>query len=122
MAAPQSEVPDGPHTDVLLLIKTVPDTLDCVCCSLILKNLGIQYFTMRDIDRLGIQRVMEVTLDHLLARYLTHLHSLFNGREHHSECVCEWLKHFDDDDDDLSTSHTLSHLVDQKTETDPSEL
>ena len=36
----------------------------------ILKNLGIQYFTMRDIDRLGIQRVMEVTFDHLLARYL----------------------------------------------------
>ncbi len=24
---------------------------------------------MRDIDRMGIQRVMEVTLDHLLARY-----------------------------------------------------
>lgn len=36
----------------------------------ILKNLGIQYFTMRDIDRLGIQRVMEVTFDHLLGRYL----------------------------------------------------
>ena len=47
----------------------------------ILKNLGIQYFTMRDIDRLGIQRVMEVTFDHLLARYLIRLmiiHSLFN--------------------------------------------
>lgn len=41
-----------------------------VCYSHILKNLGIQYFTMRDIDRLGIQRVMEVTLDHLLSRYL----------------------------------------------------
>lgn len=39
----------------------------------ILKDLGIQYFTMRDIDRLGIQRVMEVTFDHLLARYLTDL-------------------------------------------------
>ncbi len=37
--------------------------------SIILKNLGIQYFSMRDIDRMGIQRVMEVTLDHLLARY-----------------------------------------------------
>lgn len=35
----------------------------------ILKNLGIQYFTMRDIDRLGIQRVMEMTFDHLLTRY-----------------------------------------------------
>lgn len=40
------------------------------CChsSHILKNLGIQYFTMRDIDRLGIQRVMEMTFDHLLTR------------------------------------------------------
>lgn len=37
--------------------------------SIILKTLGIQYFSMRDIDRMGIQRVMEVTLDHLLARY-----------------------------------------------------
>lgn len=36
--------------------------------SIILKNLGIQYFSMRDIDRMGIGRVMEVTLDHLLAR------------------------------------------------------
>lgn len=36
--------------------------------SVILKNLGIQCFTMRDIDRMGMQRVMEVTLDHLLAR------------------------------------------------------
>lgn len=26
---------------------------------------------MRDIDRLGIQRVMEATLDHLLARYIS---------------------------------------------------
>ena len=45
------------------------------CCvlpppsSYILKTLGIQYYSMRDIDRLGIQRVMEETLDHLLARY-----------------------------------------------------
>lgn len=37
--------------------------------SVFLKTLGIQYFSMRDIDRMGIQRVMEVTLDHLLARY-----------------------------------------------------
>lgn len=40
-----------------------------VHCSQFLKSFGIQYFTMRDIDRLGIQRVMEVTFDHLLARY-----------------------------------------------------
>ncbi len=38
-----------------------------------MKDLGIQYFTMRDIDRLGIQRVMEVTFDHLLARYLSQI-------------------------------------------------
>lgn len=42
----------------------------------ILKNLGIQYFSMRDIDRLGIQRVMEVTLDHLLGRYVELKHYL----------------------------------------------
>lgn len=40
----------------------------------ILKNLGIQYFAMRDIDRLGIQRVMEMTFDHLLARLHIDIH------------------------------------------------
>lgn len=44
----------------------------------ILKNLGIQYFTMRDIDRLGIQRVMEVTLDHLLSRKQRPIHLSFD--------------------------------------------
>ncbi|XP_014898789.1 arginase-2, mitochondrial [Poecilia latipinna] len=44
----------------------------------ILKNLGIQYFTMRDIDRLGIQRVMEVALDHLLARKQRPIHLSFD--------------------------------------------
>ncbi|XP_036397628.1 arginase-2, mitochondrial [Megalops cyprinoides] len=44
----------------------------------ILKNLGIQYFTMRDIDRMGIHRVMEVTLDHLLARKQRPLHLSFD--------------------------------------------
>lgn len=44
--------------------------MNSVYRSHILKDLGIQYFTMRDIDRLGIQRVMEVTLDHLMARYV----------------------------------------------------
>lgn len=34
-----------------------------------LKSLGIQYFTMRDIDRVGIRKVMEASFDHLLARY-----------------------------------------------------
>lgn len=51
-------------------VKIVPDVFDFVRNSNVLKNLGIQYFTMRDIDRLGIQRVMEVTFDHLLARYI----------------------------------------------------
>jgi len=44
----------------------------------ILKNLGIQYFTMRDIDRIGIQRVMEVTLDHLLSRKQRPIHLSFD--------------------------------------------
>ncbi|KAM6969226.1 arginase-2, mitochondrial [Tautogolabrus adspersus] len=44
----------------------------------ILKNLGIQNFTMRDIDRLGIQRVMEVTLDHLLSRKQRPIHLSFD--------------------------------------------
>ncbi|XP_013885039.1 arginase-2, mitochondrial [Austrofundulus limnaeus] len=44
----------------------------------ILKSLGIQYFSMRDIDRLGIQRVMEVTLDHLLSRKQRPIHLSFD--------------------------------------------
>ncbi|XP_028294196.1 arginase-2, mitochondrial [Gouania willdenowi] len=44
----------------------------------IMKDLGIQYFTMRDIDRLGIQRVMEVTLDHLMARKQRPIHLSFD--------------------------------------------
>ncbi|XP_039898155.1 arginase-2, mitochondrial [Simochromis diagramma] len=43
-----------------------------------LKSFGIQYFTMRDIDRLGIQRVMEVTFDHLLARKQRPIHLSFD--------------------------------------------
>ncbi|XP_011230426.1 arginase-2, mitochondrial isoform X2 [Ailuropoda melanoleuca] len=34
----------------------------------ILKNYDIQYFSMRDIDRLGIQKVMEQTFDLLIAK------------------------------------------------------
>ncbi|XP_054652992.1 arginase-2, mitochondrial [Dunckerocampus dactyliophorus] len=44
----------------------------------IMKNLGIQYFTMRDIDRLGIQRVTEVALDHVLARKQRPIHLSFD--------------------------------------------
>ncbi|KAF7710795.1 arginase-2, mitochondrial isoform X1 [Silurus meridionalis] len=44
----------------------------------ILKNLGIQCFTMRDIDRMGMQRVMEVTLDHLIARKQRPIHLSFD--------------------------------------------
>lgn len=44
----------------------------------ILKSLGIQYFTMRDIDRIGIQRVMEVTFDHLLSRKQRPIHLSFD--------------------------------------------
>uniref|UniRef100_A0A4W5R9Y8 Arginase n=1 Tax=Hucho hucho TaxID=62062 RepID=A0A4W5R9Y8_9TELE len=41
-------------------------------------DLGVQYFTMRDIDRLGIQRVMEVTFDHLLSRRQRPIHLSFD--------------------------------------------
>nr|XP_014341330.1 PREDICTED: arginase-2, mitochondrial isoform X2 [Latimeria chalumnae] len=34
----------------------------------ILSNYGIKYFSMREIDQLGIQKAMEMTFDHLLAR------------------------------------------------------
>ncbi|XP_053289987.1 arginase-2, mitochondrial [Pleuronectes platessa] len=44
----------------------------------ILKDLGIQYFTMRDIDRMGIQRVMEMTFDHLMARKQRPIHLSFD--------------------------------------------
>ncbi|XP_043929998.1 arginase-2, mitochondrial [Protopterus annectens] len=44
----------------------------------ILKNYGIQYFSMRDIDRLGIQKVMEMTLDHLIARKQRSIHLSFD--------------------------------------------
>nr|XP_046223524.1 arginase-2, mitochondrial-like [Oncorhynchus gorbuscha] len=44
----------------------------------ILKDLGVQYFTMRDLDRLGIQRVMEVTFDHLLSRMQRPIHLSFD--------------------------------------------
>ncbi|XP_066550072.1 arginase-2, mitochondrial isoform X2 [Amia ocellicauda] len=44
----------------------------------ILKNCGIQYFTMRDIDKMGIQRVMEVTFDHLLSRKQKPIHLSFD--------------------------------------------
>ncbi|XP_037551024.1 arginase-2, mitochondrial [Nematolebias whitei] len=44
----------------------------------LLKSLGIQYFSMRDIDRLGITRVMEVTLDHLLSRKQRPIHLSFD--------------------------------------------
>ncbi|MCI4376854.1 hypothetical protein PGIGA_G00193490 [Pangasianodon gigas] len=44
----------------------------------ILRNLGIQCFTMRDVDRMGMQRVMEVTLDHLLARKQRPIHLSFD--------------------------------------------
>lgn len=36
--------------------------------SYILKNYDIQYFSMRDIDRLGIQKVMERTFEQLMGR------------------------------------------------------
>lgn len=56
------------HERFVNTAEPVLDVSDFVYYSQILKDLNIQYFTMRDIDRLGIQRVMEVSLDHLLSR------------------------------------------------------
>ncbi|XP_042294796.1 arginase-2, mitochondrial [Sceloporus undulatus] len=44
----------------------------------ILKKYGIQYFSMRDIDCLGIQKVMERTFDHLLGRGQRPIHLSFD--------------------------------------------
>ncbi|XP_066494546.1 arginase-2, mitochondrial [Tiliqua scincoides] len=44
----------------------------------ILKNYNIQYFSMRDIDRFGIQKVMERTFDHLLGRGQRQIHLSFD--------------------------------------------
>nr|XP_020655540.1 arginase-2, mitochondrial isoform X2 [Pogona vitticeps] len=44
----------------------------------ILKNFGIQYFSMRDVDGLGIQKVMERTFDHLLGRGQRPIHLSFD--------------------------------------------
>nr|XP_056707884.1 arginase-2, mitochondrial [Euleptes europaea] len=44
----------------------------------ILKNYDIQYFSMRDIDRFGIQKVMERTLEHLLGRGQSPIHLSFD--------------------------------------------
>ncbi|KAI4876888.1 hypothetical protein NFI96_027126, partial [Prochilodus magdalenae] len=62
----------------LQAVSVCHDTLLSVPASIILKNLGIQYFSMRDIDRMGIQRVMEVTLDHLLTRKQRPIHLSFD--------------------------------------------
>ncbi|KAJ1103882.1 hypothetical protein NDU88_001303 [Pleurodeles waltl] len=44
----------------------------------ILKNYGILYFSMRDIDRLGIQSVMERTFDQLMGRRTRPIHLSFD--------------------------------------------
>ncbi|XP_028677063.1 arginase-2, mitochondrial [Erpetoichthys calabaricus] len=44
----------------------------------ILKNCGIKFFSMRDIDHFGIQRVMELTFDHLLDRKQRPIHLSFD--------------------------------------------
>ncbi|KAM6466792.1 arginase-2, mitochondrial [Liasis olivaceus] len=44
----------------------------------ILKNYGIQYFSMKHIDGLGIQKVMEKTFDHLLGRGPRPIHLSFD--------------------------------------------
>ncbi|KAM4904555.1 arginase-2, mitochondrial-like [Sylvia borin] len=44
----------------------------------ILKNFDIQYFSMRDIDRLGIQKVMERTFEQLMGRRQRPIHLSFD--------------------------------------------
>ncbi|KAK2533276.1 arginase-2, mitochondrial isoform X1 [Columba livia] len=44
----------------------------------ILKNYDIQYFSMRDIDRLGIQKVMERTFEQLMGRRQRPIHLSFD--------------------------------------------
>ncbi|XP_073204509.1 arginase-2, mitochondrial isoform X2 [Lepidochelys kempii] len=44
----------------------------------ILKNYDIQYFSMRDIDRLGIQKVMERTFEQLMSRRQRPIHLSFD--------------------------------------------
>ncbi|XP_007449070.1 PREDICTED: arginase-2, mitochondrial [Lipotes vexillifer] len=44
----------------------------------ILKNYDIQYFSMRDIDRLGIQKVMEQTFDLLISKRQRPIHLSFD--------------------------------------------
>ncbi|XP_051866191.1 arginase-2, mitochondrial [Pristis pectinata] len=44
----------------------------------ILKNFGIQYFSMKEVDQLGIQKVMEKTLDHLVGKKKRPLHLSFD--------------------------------------------
>ncbi|GAB1297566.1 Arginase-2, mitochondrial [Apodemus speciosus] len=44
----------------------------------ILKNYDIQYFSMRDIDRLGIQKVMEQTFDRLIGKRQRPIHLSFD--------------------------------------------
>nr|XP_033808004.1 arginase-2, mitochondrial isoform X2 [Geotrypetes seraphini] len=44
----------------------------------ILKNYNIPYFSMRDIDQLGIQKVMERTLEQLLSRRKRPIHLSFD--------------------------------------------
>lgn len=74
----------------------------CVLRSHFLKSLGIHYFTMRDVDRLGIRRVMEATLDHLLGRCSALLTAPSNATA-------------------LLINHTLPHLK-QEAEAHPPEL
>ncbi|XP_006873111.1 PREDICTED: arginase-2, mitochondrial [Chrysochloris asiatica] len=44
----------------------------------ILKNYDIQYFSMRDVDRLGIQKVMEQTFDQLIGQRQRPIHLSFD--------------------------------------------
>ncbi|MGH0131480.1 UNVERIFIED_CONTAM: hypothetical protein FKN15_077122 [Acipenser sinensis] len=55
---------------------TIPEVI--VLMRQILKTCGIKYFSMREIDRVGIQRVMEMTFAHLLERKQKPIHLSFD--------------------------------------------
>ncbi|XP_067847451.1 arginase-2, mitochondrial isoform X1 [Heptranchias perlo] len=44
----------------------------------IMKNFGIQYFSMKEVDQLGIQKVMERTFDHLIGKQKRPVHLSFD--------------------------------------------
>lgn len=70
--------------------------------SYILKHLGIKTFSMTEVDRLGIAKVMEQTCDHMFSKYVCDLfsnfHDLIKKKKHHqskyvlNHCYSFWIR------------------------------